>query len=114
MDEGVPGSRTAIAKPSKQRPFIKQPTEVAAFDAYLNAGTAVSDEDAYTLVKTLYDNWKQLQKDYGPLRGVKANQLAPATNPHPYAAGAVRFYKEAGIWTKANEAQQEKVLKISQ
>lgn len=112
MDEAVPGSRTAMAMPSKQRPFIKQPTKVAAFDAYLNSGSAVSDEDAYMLVKTLYDNWKELQKAYGPLRGVQANQLAPATNPHPYAAGAVRFYKEAGIWTDANEKRQKADLAI--
>lgn len=112
LDEGVPGSRTIVAKPSKLYPFITEPTKIAAFDAYINSGPAVSDEDAYKLVKTLHDNWKELQKNYAPLRGVQADEIAPATNPHPYAEGAVKYYKEIGIWTEANQAQQDKVLNL--
>ena len=58
---------------------------------------------AYAMAKALYENWKQLQKDYAPLRGVKASELVPANNPMPYHPGAVKFYKEVGLWTPANE-----------
>lgn len=110
LDTGVPGSRTLTATPGKTRPFLKEPTKVAAFDAYLNAGPQVSADDAYTLVKTLHENWKQMQKDYGPLRGVQPNEIAPATNPHPYHEGAIRYYKEIGIWSEANEKRQKEVM----
>lgn len=110
LDEGVPGSRTFTATPGKTRPFLKEATKVAAFDAYLNAGPQVSADDAYTLVKTLHENWKAMQKDYGPLRGVQANEIAPSTNPHPYHEGAIRYYKEVGIWTDANEKRQKEVM----
>ena len=36
-------------------------------------------------------------------------ELAPTTDPHPYSEGAVRYFKDAGIWTEANDAQQAKV-----
>ena len=66
----------------------------------------MSDEDAYLLAKTVHENWAAMQKDYAPLRGVKAEWLAPADNPMPYHPGAVRYYKEAGLWTEANDKRR--------
>ena len=89
----VDRKRTASASPSSRAtsPF-------AAFDSYLNAGTAgVNDEDAYAHGQGDFTtNWGQLQKDYPPLRGLtKANAIAPPNNPIPYHPGAVKYYKEA-------------------
>lgn len=109
MAAGSPGSRPHSVRPSKRNPFIKKEITISAFDSYLNAGKQVSDEDAYTIAKTLHQNWKALQKAYGPLRGVKQSQIAPPSNAHPYHPGAVRYYKEAGIWSAANAKQQAKV-----
>ncbi len=69
----------------------------------------MSDDDAYAIAKALHQNWKALQKAYGPLRGVPQSKIAPASNPHPYHPGAVRYYKEAGLWSAANAKQQAKV-----
>lgn len=109
MTRGSPGSRTFAAKTSKRRPFIKKNMTIAAFDSYLNAGKQVNADDAYAIARALHQNWKALQKAYGPLRGVPQSKLAPATNPHPYHPGAVRYYKEVGLWSAANAAQQAKV-----
>jgi len=110
MDAGVPGVRTMVATPAKTRPFFKEPTKIAAFQSYLNAGKAVSADDAYQLVKALHQNWKAMQKAYGPLRGVAQDKIAPPINPIPYHPGAVRYFKEIGIWTAANEKRQKEVL----
>jgi TRAP-type uncharacterized transport system substrate-binding protein len=98
-----------VRKPHKRYPFIKQTMTMAAFDAYLNAGKQVSADDAYAIAKTLHTQWTTMQKAYGPLRGLKPNQIAPATNPHLYHPGAIRYYKEAGVWTAANDKQQAKM-----
>lgn len=111
MNKHTPGTRTFMAKPSKRYPYITENTLIGAFDAYLNAGKQVSDDDGYLLAKTLHQNWKALQKAYPPTRGVKSSQIAPATNSHPYHPGAVRYFKEAGIWSAANEKRQAEVLK---
>ena len=110
MDSAVSGVATMIATPAKTRPFFKEPTKIAAFQSFLNAGSAVGADDAYSLVKALHQNWKAMQKAYGPLRGVADNKIAPATNPIPYHEGAIRYFKEIGIWTAANEKRQAEVM----
>lgn len=106
----VPGSRGLVQKPGKTRPFLTAPTRVAAFDAYLNSGKAVAEEDAYKIIKVLHTNWKKLQKSYGPLRGVKQDQICPPTNPHPYHNGVVKYLKEVKLWSAAHEKQQAAAL----
>ena len=51
-------------------------------------------------------NWKKLQKAYGPIRGTPQQGMAPPTNPMPYHAGAIKYWKDAGLWTAANDKQQ--------
>ena len=110
LNREVPGSRGLVQKPGKTRPFLKEPTRVAAFDAYLNAGKAVSADDAYRIIKVLHTNWAKLQKSYGPLRGVKKDDICPPTNPHPYHAGVVKYLKEAKLWSAAHQKQQQAAL----
>ncbi len=108
LNELAPGSRTHRLEPSSQYVGVSQPTIVSAFDTFINVGSHVEEEDAYLLVKTLHENWAGLQDDYPALSDLSAEGLDPPTNPHPYAAGAVRYYKEAELWSEANEAQQIK------
>lgn len=106
----VPGARTLLVKPSKRMPFVTEPITVTAFDAYLNAGSQVSEEDAYRIIKALHTEWPKLQEAYGPLRGVKQTELTPSSNPHPYHDGVVRYMKEVGLWTAENQAAQDRAL----
>ena len=69
------GLYTVKQSNSKKKPFVKCYITIAAFDSYLNAASQVSNEDAYRMAKAAYDNWKQMQKDYPPLRGTK--HIAP-------------------------------------
>ena len=105
MQKGIAGLYTMRVKPSKRMPFVRQPTHIAAFDTYLNAGTTVSNDDAYAMAKAVHSQWKAMQKSYPPLRGVKQNKLVPSNNPIPFHPGAMKYYKEAGLWTDANEKQ---------
>ncbi|MEC7490955.1 MAG: TAXI family TRAP transporter solute-binding subunit [Pseudomonadota bacterium] len=109
LGSGMAGLYTVKQKNSKRKPFVKGTITIAAFDSYLNAGSQVSNEDAYQMAKAAFDNWKQMQKDYPPLRGTK--HIAPANNPVPYHPGAARYYKEVGIYTDANAKKDAALLK---
>ena len=106
----VPGAKSRVLKPGKRMPFITEATRVAAFDAYLNAGKQVSSDDAYKIIKTLHQQWKTMQKTVGPLRPLHMDKIAPPTNPHPYHPGVVKYLKEKGLWSDANQKQQDAVL----
>lgn len=106
----VPGARGLMQKPGKRRPFLTEPTRVSAFDAYLNAGKQVTTDDAYRIIKTLHTQWKKMQKAYGPLRPLHMDKIVPASNPHPYHAGVVKYWKEKGLWTAAHEKQQKAAI----
>lgn len=101
--ELMPGTRVATAQPSVNTVGIYEPIRTASYDAYLNAGTHISEEDAYRLVKTLHEHWVELQNDYVVLRSTMADEIAPANNPHPYHSGAIIYFKEIGLWTEAHE-----------
>jgi len=97
----------------KRYPFMKEDQNIDAFDAYLNSGKAVSSEDAYAIAKILHTKWKDLQKAYGPLRGTAQDKIAPPTTSHPYHPGAVKYYKEAGLWSAANQKGQDTAMKAA-
>ncbi len=110
LAKGIAGLYSMKVKPSKRFPFVREALTIAAFDTYLNAGSQVGDGDAYMLVKSLHTNWKKLQKDYAPLRGTPVDGLAPANTSMPYHPGAIKYYKEAGLWTAGHDAGQTKAM----
>ena len=105
----MPGLYTMRIKPSKRLAMVDKEKTIAAFDTYLNIAGKVSPEDGYLLAKTMYDNWKKLQKDYPPLRGVAQDKLAPSNIVLPYHPGAAKFYKEVKLWSDKHTAMQGKL-----
>jgi len=106
-NEQVPGTRLGVAKPSSRRPFIVQDTNIVNYDTLLMTSSKLSEDDAYRLTKALYENWDQLRKDYPPLRSVAQDQIALVASTVPYHSGAVRFFKEIGVWSDAHQANQD-------
>jgi TRAP transporter TAXI family solute receptor len=105
------GFTAVMIKPSPAFVGVSQPMKVPRFDVFLNTGAHLSADDVYKVVKVIYQNWASLQKDVPALRRISAKDLAPANFGHPYHEGAVRLFKEVGLWTPAHEKQQEALLK---
>jgi len=102
----VKGTRLGEAKPNKRRAFITETVPIVNFDTLLVTSASLSDDDAYKLIKTLHENWEQLREDYPPLRSVAQDKLALVDVTAPYHSGAIRYFKEVGLWTDAHEAKQ--------
>lgn len=105
-NERVAGTRVMTAEPSERRPYVKGDTEIVSYDTLLVTNKDQSEEDIYQLTKTLHENWEQLQQDYAPLRSVSKEEFAIVEPTVPYHPGAVRYLKEAGLWTDAHEEHQ--------
>lgn len=104
----VSGISASTAMPNEKRPFVIGNTAIVSYDTMLIANDTMTDEDAYQIAKTLYDNWADLQADIGPLRGVAQDELALADPSVPYHPGAIKFYMEVGLWTEAHDQNQSK------
>ena len=79
----------------------------------LNTGVHISDDQAYEIISTIHGNWASLREDVSLLADITAGDLAPADNMHPYHPGAVRYFREVGLWTDAHERNQAALLGLA-
>lgn len=71
------------------------------------------DEAAYRIVKTLWNNYDKY-KDAHPWAKLWTQKKMTANlvnSVAPFHSGAVRFYKEQGIWSEKAEQHQQKLLR---
>lgn len=110
LAEGMPGSHVVTITPGPTTIGMEGPTKVANVVDFLNASTHMSDDLAYRVIKTLHENFEQLRRDYAPMRSTPPDAIAPADSFHPYHPGAIRYYREAGLWTEAHQRNQDRLL----
>lgn len=89
-----------IVKPSKRQVGIEVPTRVLAFDQTVVTGTHVPDDLVYALAKTAYEKKAELVKAHGSFRAFYPKNMVKRTFSIPYHPGAIKFYKEVGLWTE--------------
>lgn len=86
-------------KPRKQNHGIVEPTFVTAFDLVFLTNSKVSEDVIYKVTKTLHGGKKAMFASFKPLGALfspkRMVKKLPAGEYHP---GAVRFYREKGMW----------------
>ena len=87
-------------KPAPHIPGVAEPTHMLAFDNALVTGKHVSDEIAYKVAKAFYENKATLAKGHPMFRGYFPKQAAKQFSVLEYHPGAIKFYKEKGVWPK--------------
>lgn len=86
-------------KPGKPFVGVLKPVHVMAFDYMFWAHKGVSNDKVYKATKAMYENEKELHAA-GPLwRSHKSKKMAKDQGAS-YHPGAVKFYKEVGIWKR--------------
>jgi len=110
FDEAAVGE--LVAKyPFFQRKTIKAEVYSALDEDYegLNVGsmhlithTDMDEETIYQITKTLYENAEAVQKKHAVGKAINANVVTTNTGTE-FHSGAIRYYKEIGIWPEADE-----------
>jgi TRAP transporter TAXI family solute receptor len=91
---------------------IVDTTYVEEVTFYLATSLNAPDEAIYLSVKSIYEHYKdfapvhRLLKEWTPEKFVQSKGLAA-----PYHPGAIRFYKEVGLWTDEAQKAHDKKLK---
>jgi TRAP transporter TAXI family solute receptor len=85
-------------KPSPRLVGVEGPTNLLAFDLVVTTSTRVPEEVVYNLVKAAYEGREQLIKAHPSFNEFYPDKMAKQFPSIEYHPGAVRFYKESGVW----------------
>ncbi|MCB1474879.1 MAG: TAXI family TRAP transporter solute-binding subunit [Rhodobiaceae bacterium] len=89
----------------------KEGIEMASYPEMILNTTADKDADyVYAMTKALYDNYENF-KDAAPAAYGFALERQLLSYVVPYHEGAIRYYKEAGVWNDTLQAHQDKLVK---
>lgn len=95
----APKTFIKTVKPGKPFVGVHKPVNTIHFAYLLWAHKGVSDKVVYDVVKTIHANEKQLHQASPLWRSHKSATMGTGFGAEmPYHPGAVKFYKEAGIW----------------
>jgi TRAP transporter TAXI family solute receptor len=87
-------------QPSKHQVGIEAPTRILAVDITVVSATHVPDDIVYALTKTAYENKDDLVKAHSSFMTFFPKNMVKRSFSIPYHPGAIKFYKEVGLWTE--------------
>ena len=98
IERALPGAGLAQVKPNPRLPSIAGPVYLVGYQYALLTHKGVAENVVYRAVKTLHGNKKALAGAHGIFRRFKPGKMPGKLSGATFHAGAIRFYKEAGIW----------------
>ncbi|MCL5960517.1 MAG: TAXI family TRAP transporter solute-binding subunit [Chloroflexi bacterium] len=90
--------------------WLKSDAASFRYPIFLAAGASLSADAVYQITKATYENDKELHPVTAWLKDWQQKTMFDAAPPAPYHEGAIRFWKEKGLWTPEAEANQKKLL----
>jgi uncharacterized protein len=77
---------------------VLEPIHSLAYDALVFASSKTPDDVVYQTAKVMHGSSKELGEAFPPFRLFDVKAMAKNIDPLQYHPGAVRFYREVGIW----------------
>ena len=93
----------------EQTTGIRGDTHVIGYPLHLASSTKVSDKTVATLLKGWWDNLAELQTVHPQFKKWTKDVQAITNFTVPYHTGAVKFYKEAGVWSAKHDARTKEI-----
>ncbi|GAA0440274.1 TAXI family TRAP transporter solute-binding subunit [Lentibacillus halophilus] len=106
MESFVPGIQPATFKDG----FLNKEKTLVSYPIGLAANADLSNEEAYTIVEVLWNNYEDLHAQFSWLETWAPEQMFDPEPPIPYHPGVVEFFEDEEIWTEKAEKHQEELL----
>ncbi|MCL7748535.1 TAXI family TRAP transporter solute-binding subunit [Halalkalibacter alkaliphilus] len=106
MQEFVPSLEPVVVNGG----IIKEDTVIYRFGVTLVSSTHVSEEAVYDITKTLWEQHAELTKIFGWFEGLTPEDMFNPVPSAPYHDGAIKYFKEEGIWTDEAEQHHQKLI----
>lgn len=107
LDEYVPGATAMVCPVSGT---VKEDTVLTSYPIQMGVSAKLSEDDVYTIMKAIYENYEELADVHAwGAQWIPENYVQKDFKV-PYHDGAVKLYKEVGLWTDEAEATQNALL----
>ncbi|MCL4800125.1 MAG: TAXI family TRAP transporter solute-binding subunit [Burkholderiales bacterium] len=97
--EHFPPGYLRLENPSPANVGVLEPGYSLAYDALVFASAKTPDEVAYQTAKVMHENAKAMGEQFPPFRLFDAKAMAKDQTPLEYHPGAIKYFREAGIWS---------------
>jgi TRAP transporter TAXI family solute receptor len=98
----MPVAYLALEEPGPDNPGIIEPTWVISYDTLLFASTMTSEETVYRMTRALFANRDKLLVASPAYRLFSRDAMAKDLGAIEYHPGAIRLYREQGLWPPSN------------
>jgi TRAP transporter TAXI family solute receptor len=88
---------------------VKGETHVIGYPLHLVTSSKVGEKAVYTIVKSWWDNLAELQTLHPLFKRWQKEHQALTNFTVPYHPGAVKFYREVGVWTAKHDARTKAI-----
>jgi uncharacterized protein len=107
----VPGVRLTAVKPQG---YIAEEAVGVEYPSQMVASAHMSDDAAYVLMETLWAHYEELQPIHAWLKTWHPDTMFDPNPTVPYHPGAVKFFKDKGLWNDDVEKIQQELLKLAE
>jgi hypothetical protein len=94
----LPRASVKVLQPAPQFAGVDAPTKLIFEDYQVVGGTQISDDDAYKIAKVLYEAQEKLAGIAKTFAQYDKAELG-ADRGVPFHPGAIKYYKEKGVWS---------------
>ena len=105
----VPGYYGRMVKAGSATGVVED-TCFIAYDSYFGAGKSLPDNVVEAALRALWDNVEQLGPIHPMLKEWTRERAVDPEATIPYHPGAIRFFKEKGVWKPGMDQVQQKLL----
>jgi uncharacterized protein len=85
-------------EPGPANPGVLEAGSFIAYPQLIFTNASVSDEVVYAMTKVLFEGKQTMAAAFPPFGAFNPQQMVGDTAPGEYHPGAIRFYKEVGLW----------------
>ena len=89
----------ATMEPGPNAPGVEETSTYFAYPQVIFTHAGVDEETVYQMTKAIYESKEAMAQTFPPFNAFDPADMASDIGVSEFHPGAIRFYKEAGIWT---------------
>lgn len=102
----IPGGRFATT----QGGFVHRETTIIEYPDYFSTSIELSEDIVYEITKIIWENHEELHPIFPALSQWVPEHMFDPTPVIPYHDGAIKFFKENGIWTEEADEHHKALI----